>query len=107
VKTGEKTFWAYGGDFGPLNIASDDNFCCNGLVTPDANRIRAVRGETFLPVHPLQMTDAATRTVEVKTGSTSPTSKTSRLARGNSRRTAKKFRAAYWEIWTSPRVRRN
>jgi beta-galactosidase len=35
VHSGEKTFWAYGGDFGPEGIASDDNFCCNGLVTPD------------------------------------------------------------------------
>jgi len=28
-------FWAYGGDFGPPGTPSDDNFCCNGLVTPD------------------------------------------------------------------------
>jgi len=32
---GQKTFWAYGGDFGPKDIPSDDNFCCNGLVNPD------------------------------------------------------------------------
>lgn len=31
----DKTFWAYGGDFGPAGTPSDDNFCCNGLVTPD------------------------------------------------------------------------
>jgi beta-galactosidase len=31
----DKTFWAYGGDFGPARTPSDDNFCCNGLVTPD------------------------------------------------------------------------
>jgi len=31
----DKTFWAYGGDFGPRGTPSDDNFCCNGLVTPD------------------------------------------------------------------------
>jgi beta-galactosidase len=35
VKPGDKTFWAYGGDFGPAGTPSDDNFCCNGLVTPD------------------------------------------------------------------------
>jgi len=35
VKPGEKTFWAYGGDFGPRDVPSDDNFCCNGVVTPD------------------------------------------------------------------------
>jgi beta-galactosidase len=28
-------FWAYGGDFGPAGTPSDDNFCCNGLVSPD------------------------------------------------------------------------
>ena len=27
-------FWAYGGDFG-INMPSDGNFCCNGLVGPD------------------------------------------------------------------------
>ena len=35
VNRGDKTFWAYGGDFGPAGTPSDDNFCCNGLVTPD------------------------------------------------------------------------
>lgn len=35
VQPGDKTFWAYGGDFGPAGTPSDDNFCCNGLVTPD------------------------------------------------------------------------
>ena len=29
------TFWAYGGDFGPADVPSDGNFCCNGLVGPD------------------------------------------------------------------------
>jgi beta-galactosidase len=32
---GDRTFWAYGGDFGPAGTPSDGNFCCNGLVTPD------------------------------------------------------------------------
>ncbi|MBN1939252.1 MAG: DUF4981 domain-containing protein [Candidatus Aminicenantes bacterium] len=27
-----KTFYAYGGDFGPEGTPSDENFCCNGLV---------------------------------------------------------------------------
>lgn len=35
VERGQKYFWAYGGDFGPPGTPSDDNFCCNGLVTPD------------------------------------------------------------------------
>jgi beta-galactosidase len=28
-------FWAYGGDFGPADTPSDDNFCCNGLISAD------------------------------------------------------------------------
>ncbi len=37
VKKNEKgeNFWAYGGDFGPEDVPSDDNFCSNGLVNPD------------------------------------------------------------------------
>ena len=35
VAPGQKFFWAYGGDFGPPGTPSDDNFCCNGLVSPD------------------------------------------------------------------------
>jgi len=34
-KPGDKTFWAFGGDFGPMNVPSDQNFCCNGLVSAD------------------------------------------------------------------------
>ena len=29
------TFFAYGGTFGPADVASDGNFCANGLVSPD------------------------------------------------------------------------
>ncbi len=32
---GEQTYWAFGGDFGPADVPSDQNFCCNGLVGPD------------------------------------------------------------------------
>jgi hypothetical protein len=28
-------FWAFGGDYGPPDVPSDRNFCCNGLVGPD------------------------------------------------------------------------
>ncbi|MBN1144525.1 MAG: DUF4981 domain-containing protein [Bacteroidales bacterium] len=28
-------YWAYGGDFGPADILSDNNFCGNGVVSPD------------------------------------------------------------------------
>jgi beta-galactosidase len=31
---GQKS-WAYGGDFGPKDVWTDGNFCCNGLVNPD------------------------------------------------------------------------
>ncbi|HPE87620.1 MAG: glycoside hydrolase family 2 TIM barrel-domain containing protein [Bacteroidales bacterium] len=30
-----KSFWAYGGDFGPEGTPSDGNFCMNGLVSPN------------------------------------------------------------------------
>ncbi|KHJ39413.1 beta-galactosidase [Pedobacter glucosidilyticus] len=30
-----KTFWAYGGDLGGLNLQNDENFCANGLVAAD------------------------------------------------------------------------
>ncbi|MBN2480609.1 MAG: DUF4981 domain-containing protein [Bacteroidales bacterium] len=33
-ENGQK-FWAYGGDFGPEDVPSDNNFCANGLVSPD------------------------------------------------------------------------
>lgn len=32
-KAGE--FWAFGGDYGPPGTPSDQNFCCNGLVSPE------------------------------------------------------------------------
>jgi beta-galactosidase len=35
VKPGDKTIWAFGGDFGPPGTPSDQNFCCNGLVSAD------------------------------------------------------------------------
>jgi len=30
-----ESFWAFGGDYGPADVPSDQNFCCNGLVAPD------------------------------------------------------------------------
>ena len=37
IKTTEEgiEYWAYGGDFGPVDVPSDGNFCLNGLVDPD------------------------------------------------------------------------
>ncbi len=32
--TGEK-YWAYGGDFGPMDAPSDEGFCINGIIFPD------------------------------------------------------------------------
>jgi beta-galactosidase len=28
-------FWKFGGDYGPADVPSDQNFCCNGVVGPD------------------------------------------------------------------------
>jgi len=67
VKPGAKTFWAYGGDFGPAGTPSDDNFCCNGLVTPD----REPHPGLFFVKHVYQYihcraVDLAGRIIEVK-----------------------------------------
>jgi beta-galactosidase len=67
VKPGTKTFWAYGGDFGPAGTPSDDNFCCNGLVTAD----REPHPGLFFVKHVYQYihcrpVDLAARTFEVK-----------------------------------------
>ncbi len=67
VKPGEKFFWAYGGDFGPAGTPSDDNFCCNGLVTPD----REPHPGLFFVKHVYQYihcrpVDLAARTIEIK-----------------------------------------
>ncbi len=67
VKPGEKTFWAYGGDFGPKGTPSDDNFCCNGLVTPDREPHPGLWyvKHAYQDVH-CQPVDLAARTVEIK-----------------------------------------
>ena len=35
VGKGGRHYWTYGGDYGPANVPSFDNFCCNGLVGAD------------------------------------------------------------------------
>ena len=30
-----QSYWAFGGDYGPADVPSDGDFCCNGLVAPD------------------------------------------------------------------------
>jgi beta-galactosidase len=67
VKPGDKTFWAYGGDFGPRNVPSDDNFCNNGLVTPDREPhpgIHEVK-HVYQYIHSKPV-DLTKRTVEIK-----------------------------------------
>ncbi len=67
VKPGDKTFWAYGGDFGPAGTPSDDNFCCNGLVTPDRKPhpgLQQVK-HVYQYIH-CQPVDLANRAIEVK-----------------------------------------
>ena len=67
TKPGDKFFWAYGGDFGPTNVPSDDNFCCNGLVTPDREAhpgLLQVK-HVYQYIH-CQPADLAARTITVK-----------------------------------------
>ena len=35
AKRPDQPVWAYGGDYGPQNTPSDENFCINGLLQPD------------------------------------------------------------------------
>lgn len=67
VKPGEKTFWAYGGDFGPKDVPSDDNFCCNGLVTPDREPHPGLAqvAHVYQNVH-CKAVDLAARKIEIK-----------------------------------------
>ncbi|MDR0865856.1 MAG: DUF4981 domain-containing protein [Candidatus Symbiothrix sp.] len=32
-----RPYWGYGGDFGAYNLQNDNNFCIDGLITPDRN----------------------------------------------------------------------
>ena len=63
----DKTFWAFGGDFGPANTPSDGNFCCNGLVTPDRRpHPGAFEVKHWYQYIRCQPADLAKRTVTVK-----------------------------------------
>ncbi len=67
VRPGDKTFWAFGGDFGPPGTPSDDNFCCNGLLTPDRRphpALPAVK-HVYQSIH-CRPADLAARRIEVK-----------------------------------------
>jgi beta-galactosidase len=60
-------FWAFGGDYGPPGTPSDQNFCCNGLVTPDRKPhpglLEVQHIYQYVHCRPL---DLAARTIEVK-----------------------------------------
>ena len=67
VKADEPTFFAYGGDFGPPGTPSDDNFCCNGLISSDRvvhpGLLQIKHIYQYVRVAPV---DLAKRTVSVK-----------------------------------------
>ncbi len=67
VQPSEKTFWAYGGDFGNGDAPSDDNFCCNGLVTPDREPHPGLLevAHVYQNVH-CKAVDLAARKIEIK-----------------------------------------
>ncbi|MBI5387335.1 MAG: DUF4981 domain-containing protein [Verrucomicrobia bacterium] len=64
---GRDYYWAFGGDYGPPGTPSDQNFLCNGLVTPDRNPhpglLEVKHIYQYVHCKPL---DLAARTVEVK-----------------------------------------
>lgn len=67
VPKGARFFWAYGGDFGPAGTPSDDNFCCNGLVSPDRKPhpgLLEVK-HIYQPVR-CRPVDLAARTIEIE-----------------------------------------
>lgn len=67
VNPGDKTFWAFGGDFGPPGTPSDQNFCCNGLVSPDRVPHPALQQvkKVYQYVH-AKPVDLATGRIEIK-----------------------------------------
>jgi len=62
-----RSFWAYGGDFGPKDVPSDGNFCINGLVQPDRkpnpHLLEAKKVYQYVKTHPQ---DLANGLVEVQ-----------------------------------------
>jgi beta-galactosidase len=61
-----RTYWAYGGDFGPPGTPSDGNFCCNGLITADRKPHPALHQlkKVYQYVH-LKPVDLATGRIEI------------------------------------------
>jgi beta-galactosidase len=69
VKAGDKTFWAFGGDFGPEGTPSDQNFCCNGLVSADRTPhpgLAEVK-KVYQNIH-IKAIDLAQNKIEIKNG---------------------------------------
>jgi len=64
--TGEP-YWKFGGDFGPPDVPSDQNFCCNGLVGPDRTPHPALfevkKVYQYVKIKPV---DLAAGTIEVR-----------------------------------------
>ncbi len=62
-----ETFWAFGGDYGPPGTPSDQNFCDNGLVTPDREPHPGLLevAHIYQYVH-CKPADLAARKIEVK-----------------------------------------
>jgi beta-galactosidase len=64
---GRDFFWAFGGDYGPRGTPSDQNFCNNGLVTPEREphpSLLEVK-HVYQYVH-CKESDLAARRIEVK-----------------------------------------
>ncbi len=60
-----ESFWAYGGDFGPKDVVSDGNFCCNGVVNPDRNPKSTLYEVKSIPEHRIQSTGSHQRKISV------------------------------------------
>src|SRR5512143_258118 len=62
-------FWAFGGDYGPADVPSGQNFCCNGLVAPDRTPHPALfevkKVYQYVKIRPV---DLAAGTIELKNG---------------------------------------
>jgi beta-galactosidase len=62
-----ESYWKFGGDFGPPDVPSDQNFCCNGLVGPDRTPHPALfevkKVYQYVKVRPA---DLAAGTIEVR-----------------------------------------
>ncbi|MEM9835724.1 MAG: glycoside hydrolase family 2 TIM barrel-domain containing protein [Bacteroidota bacterium] len=53
-------YWKYGGDYGPTDVPSDDNFCINGLLFPD-RRLHPMTHEMIKVYQPIKLSALAKR----------------------------------------------